>query len=165
MTDTTTTTQATAPETTPAVSESAEVTEAPQETGTGREAAKYRHQLREAEGARDVLSGQLASARRALVDNVLTAGIDIGGKSLRPTVNGDVFEFGKVDVATLFGEDGALDRDALAEAARGLHATRPQLFESAARWNVGNHVPKEGSVPRVSGGTTWASAIRAGRQD
>jgi len=134
-----------------------------QEGGAGREAAKYRTQLREAEGARDALAGQLSSTRRALAERVLTGGVDIDGKTLRPTVVGDLFDLAGIDVATLYGEDGALDSDALTEAARGLHATRPQLFESALRPNVGPYVPPEGSAPNGAlgeGGMTWAKALR-----
>lgn len=137
------------------------VTEQPTEAGTAREAAKYRHQLREAESARDTLAEQLTAARRALAEQILTAGVDIDGRVMRPAIPDDVFSLGGLDVASLYGEDGTLDTDALAEAARGLHATRPALFEPAHRAVLGPYVPPEGKAPSGTlGGMTWAQALR-----
>jgi len=133
--------------------------------GASREAAGYRRQLRAVEAERDTLTGQLTATRRALAEQALTAGVDIDGRKMRPTVIGDLFDLAGLDIASLYGDDGTFNTDALTEAARGLHATRPALFETIAqRGLIGPYVPPEGDAPTGTLGTpTWADAFKPER--
>lgn len=77
----------------------------------GREAAKYRRQLRAAEGERDTARQQLAAVRRQTAE-------DASGL-LKPA---GLWAAG-VDVDTLYGDDGRLDRERLREAVTGASET------------------------------------------
>lgn len=77
-----------------------------EDTKAGREAARYRTQLRETEGERDRLREQVASLQRAAVDGIA------GNLVLNPA---GVWASG-LDVATVLNEDGTVD-PAKAEAA------------------------------------------------
>ena len=99
----------------------------------GREAAKYRRQLREVEAERDGLRGQIAAARDALLAETLSQKIGIGTdprypKDVKLDVWDDLFSVGGIDKAAMFDGDGNLDREALTTALRVTHESRPNLF-------------------------------------
>lgn len=99
----------------------------------GREAAKYRRQLREVEAERDALRGQVEGARDALLAEALSVKIDVSddprfSKNIRLDVPTDLFTVGGIDKATMFDQAGNLDREALTEALRVTHEARPSLF-------------------------------------
>lgn len=108
------------------------------------EAAKYRTQLRAAEKARDTALEQVDTLRRDIIDDLLEREHKI--KPAAFWANGNT-------VDALLGEDGRIDRDAVATAvdaavrALGLHPP------------VGVHVPTEGSTPDLSSVTSWASVL------
>ena len=82
-----------------------EASEAP---SPNREAAKYRRQLRDVEAERDALADTVKTLRTAAAEAVLS---DILAKPSALWLAGH-------DVAEFYGEDGALDVDALREAAQ-----------------------------------------------
>lgn len=86
----------------------------------GREAAKYRRQLREAEAERDELRTQLEALRRAEVDRLVT------DAKVKPAA---VWAAG-TDLASLLAADGTVDPAKVAEA---VTATREALGISPLR--------------------------------
>lgn len=119
--------------------EQAEAVEADQQTDqdqdtdgadkAGREAAKYRRQLRDAEAQRDTLAGQVEALQRRMVEQAAAAQIQ------RP----EALWAAGVELADLIGEDGVPDpekvRGACRDAAERLGLSRPP---------GGNYVPNEG---------------------
>lgn len=100
-------------------------------TKAGREAAKYRRQLREVETHRDQLLAQVSAFRDDLLASVLSQRINVGShredmqKLQEPS---DLFTVGKVNRDDLFNDDNTLNTDRLQDAARALYETRPSLF-------------------------------------
>lgn len=88
----------------------AEPDEPQDDTRGNKEAAKYRRQARDAEAARDTLSGQLTAARAQIVKASFTG--HLGGLTV------DALEAGGHPIDSFFGEDGALNVDALTAAGR-----------------------------------------------
>jgi hypothetical protein len=121
--------------------------------GSGREAAKYRRRLREAEAERDQLAEQIEAMRRAEVERLATA------DSLRPAA---LWASG-VELSDLVAEDGTVDESKVSEAIAG---AREQL--GIAKPPVGPVVKREGlSVGRPakpSGKDAMVSAVM-GRGD
>lgn len=112
----------------------------------GREAAKYRRQLREAESERDTLAGQVESLQRRMIE-------DYAGRQIsRP----EALWASGVNVADLLTEDGVPDetkvRNACSAASDRLGLARPV---------GGNYVPNEGrSTSRVGSGSSFADAFK-----
>lgn len=115
-----------------------------------REAARYRRRLREVEAERDRLREMLAVAQRTAVEQVAAGPIEVEPHSwVRLTRPGDAFTLAGLDPAKVHAEDGTLDRAAVGDALRALHAERPDLFARAHSPNgaVGPYIPAEGSSP------------------
>lgn len=126
----------------------AELDSQPDETlegKAGREAAKYRRQLRDAEGERDTLRGQLDQARAQIITAAMGKGRGVTVEAL--TAAGH-------DVADLFDADGHLDRDALDTA---VTATAAKFGITPARL----HLPSEGKIPSSSRDTANFAAAFA----
>lgn len=85
----------------------------PQEADTSgnKEAAKYRTRLRDAEAERDTLTAQLDAARR----HIVTQAADLG--------NAAPLLFEGTDVGEFFTDDGTLDAEKVAAAAREVRET------------------------------------------
>ncbi|NLV77779.1 MAG: hypothetical protein GXY65_00240 [Rhodococcus sp.] len=137
--DTTTEQDSTTPE--PATEHTPEHT--PEPNGNA-EAAKYRKQLRAAEKDRDTALEQVDALRRDIIDDLIEREHKI--KPAAFWANGNT-------VDALLGDDGRIDRAAVATAAdAAIHALglHPPL---------GVFVPNEGSNPNVTVNPTWASVI------
>lgn len=133
----------------------------------GAEAANYRRQLRDVETERDTLTEQLATSRRQHVEALLAAGSD-----LRPNREGDavptlhdpadLWGILGVDVASLYDDDGSLDREVLATHLREAATARPYLTRvPAAPASVLLELAsrgRRGSTPEGSG-SPWADAL------
>lgn len=127
------------------MSETTEATDTPEtdETGNNREAAKYRRKLREAEGERDALAGQLQAVRAAEVVRLATDRLTKPDAILRT-----------VEVADLLAEDGTVD-PAKVEAAVETAITEHGLGDRLAELRNGNRAPREGyRTSNYNGSTT-----------
>ncbi len=120
----------------PTVPEATE-TEAAENDGSGREAAKYRRALRTVEADRDDLAAKLDATRRALVER------DLG--NLEPAV----FWALHPDVADLVDEAGRIDPNKLVAAGQEVFATLglPGQFSNVRKGAIGPYVPGEGAAP------------------
>jgi hypothetical protein len=117
----------------------------------GREAARYRRQLREVETERDTLAGQLDTARRAIVEHHLG--------NLKPAAFWQMHP----EVADLVDDAGAVDPEKVAEAARGAYEDLglPGVFSNTRKGAVGPYVPGEGTVPAGAfGNDGWTTAFK-----
>lgn len=110
----------------------------------GAEAAKYRVRLREAEGQRDALSGQLDTLRRQMVETASglqqPAGLWASG----------------VDPATLFDDDGRMNADKLKAAVDG--AVSALGLARAKRAPLPD--PSQGRGQPVNERRGWADLVR-----
>lgn len=97
----------------------------------GREAAKYRRRLREAEAQRDQLAGQVEAMQRAEVERLATA------DGLKPAAL-----WAGAELAGLLADDGTVDG---AKVSAAIEAAREQLGIPAPP--VGPRVPNEGRSP------------------
>ncbi|WP_298942703.1 hypothetical protein [uncultured Microbacterium sp.] len=121
----------------------------------GREAAKYRRQLRDVEAERDTLGATLTDARNAILKATLTGysvQVDTGKGyqstvTLAPTAIDDL----ALDHAELF-EGATINTTRLAEIITELGTTRPHLF---------GHGPRAG-IARREGNTATPSPRRDG---
>lgn len=111
----------------------------PQEDRPGREAAKYRTRLREAEAERDALAERLAVLQRAEVERVA------GTKLENPA---GLWAAG-VELEQVLDEDGNVDPDKVTEATVAAAETL-----GLARKRPGNYVPSEGANARPLGRRT-----------
>ncbi len=111
---------------------------------SGREAAKYRRQLRAAEGERDAAQEKLTAIRRQTAE-------DASGL-LKPA---GLWAAG-VDVDTLYGDDGRLDRERLREAVTSASET----LGLAAKARTPKPDPSQGSATAVHAPARWADALR-----
>lgn len=124
--------------------------------GSGREAAKYRRRLRDAEAARDQLAEQVESLQRSEVERLATV------DGLRPAA---LWASG-VELADLLGDDGTVNA---AKVSAAIEASRKQLGIPAPP--VGPRVPKEGRspgrLPKPSGKSAMVSVVmgRDGHDD
>ncbi|WP_428339988.1 hypothetical protein [Mycobacterium sp.] len=116
--------------------------------GAGREAAKYRRRLREAEAERDQLAERIEAMQRAEVERLATA------DSLRPAA---LWASG-VELANLVADDGTVDGSKVSDA---VAAAREQLGIAAPP--VGPVVKREGlgvgRPPKPSGRDAMAGVI------
>ncbi|MHA7652957.1 hypothetical protein ACX9NE_25330 [Mycobacterium sp. ML4] len=121
--------------------------------GSGREAAKYRRRLREAEAQRDELAARVESLQRAEVERLATAG------RLQPAA---LWASG-VELADLLTDDGTVNASKVSAA---IEASREQLGIPAPP--VGPRVLKEGRSsgrpPKPSGKAAMVSVVM-GRDD
>lgn len=102
----------------------------------GREAAKYRHQLRDVETERDTLRDHLTTARRTITETHLG------------NVTAAAFWQMHPEVADLLGEDGQVDPAKVTDAARAVHAELglPGVFSNTRKGAIGPYVPNEGAA-------------------
>ncbi|OBK44835.1 hypothetical protein A5656_05425 [Mycobacterium gordonae] len=102
--------------------------------GPGREAAKYRRRLRDAEAERDTLRATVESLQRAEVDRLATA------DGLKPAALWSSAELGD-----LLGDDGTVDA---ARVSAAIATAREQLGIAPPPPPRGNFVKKEGATLR-----------------
>lgn len=139
--------------------------EEPQQERPEREAAKYRRQLREAEGERDTLRSSLAATQTALVTSLLAHEVrlpdqtdgNFTAKGNLVTLRNadDLFTLGGVTAEELF-VDGALDTEKLHTTLADLSTRRPELFK------FGHHpIPSQGDTPadKPKNLGSWADAL------
>jgi len=149
-TENTDTTAETAQDVTDDQAQAHDTTDAPggneqDDSGPGREAAKYRRKLREAEAERDALREAVASIRRAEVERIAGATVQ----------NPAGLWAAGVDVGDLLDDAGQVDpakvQAATLQAAETLGLARPR---------PGNYVAREGGNPRVRPQADMAAVVR-----
>lgn len=99
-------------------SQGSEVSEDGGDGKAGREAARYRRRLREAEAERDALREQVERLQRREVERVAGEHLSVGS---------DVFTVGGVDLADVLDDGGEVDAAKVAEIAERIAAERPRL--------------------------------------
>jgi hypothetical protein len=113
----------------------------------GREAAKYRRQLRETEGERDVMASQLEAARGELAEAVLR------GVLAQPAA----FWLTGAKVGDFFGEDGRLDAARLRSAAQAAAAESGLAVAENQTVIASPTLRREGQLDAAGAG--WSSAF------
>ena len=96
----------------------------------GREAARYRTQLREAEAQRDTIRAQLVALQTQVIET-----------SLPPNLKPEAWRLAHPDVSDLLSEDGTINRDALTEAIS-------IAVETLGVQNPGPIIPTQGMQPK-----------------
>ena len=97
----------------------------------GRDAAKYRTRLREAESERDALRTSLTQARQQVLD-----------RDLDPAFR-NLLKLTSYDIGTLFTDDGSLSEDALEQVAQELNTEYPgHLAVRKGEWQQLNEPEK-----------------------
>lgn len=128
----------------------------------GREAARYRRQLRETEAERDQLLEQVqALHRQALTAAARDITVTVTGergnpvtRRLEPTGIDDALE--AVDTDGLITSEGTVNTELLNERLAALHHEKPHYFQQPNRL----HLPSEGKQPRMKNSNTdFASAF------
>lgn len=116
----------------------------------GREAAKYRTQLREVEGERDGLQAKVTALQR-------NAALSIASNRLH--VADDLFNVGGIDVEQLTNDDGTIDPDKVQAAVDELIASRPGLGKTAA---PPSQQPREiyAGTSKPGGSFDWINAMK-----
>jgi hypothetical protein len=151
-TDTPTTEEPTETQPTDAVPEPTDDSTDPAEAKAGREAAKYRRQLRETEANLSATSSQLETARRLLAER------DLGN------LKADAFWKMHPEVSDLLNEDGSVSPDLVAAAARDAYDMLglPGAFSNTQKGLIGPYVPSEGTLPDrpISAGSDWDDAFK-----
>ena len=145
-----TTTKTVSDEVTQTVPDTAE-TEPADDDRTGREAAKYRRQLRQVESERDDLAAKLDATRRALVER------DLG--NLEPAA----FWALHPNVADLADEAGRIDPNKLVAAGQEVYGALglPGRFNNTRKGVIGPYVPGEGAAPSGEvASDTWTDAFK-----
>lgn len=123
-----------------------EAPDATEQVKAGREAAKYRVQLRTAEGERDALAATLETLRRGIVEQNMPNGSKTNAEAL--WTNGH-------QSSEFFNEDQTLNTEALYAAAKGAHE------KLGLRFNLPDPVPSSGTGGGyVSDGATWSQAVK-----
>lgn len=125
-----------------------DATEPTAKSKSGREAAKYRTQLRTAEAERDQLRGQLDTAREIILNNYL----DVKSISLRA---GGIQKLG-YDTADLVNDDLSINADALNSTLQGI-TDSGFLFQDKTE----GVVSKSGTgIGKISGdGPSWGNVL------
>lgn len=123
--------------TAPDVAPEAEETPAEDEPRGNREAAKYRKQLREAEGERDAALQALAQARDLALGKILDLDIAIPStrnnapdRQVRMENSSDLFELGYATRDECWNTDGTLNTERIREAVAKMYTERRRLFHS-----------------------------------
>jgi len=123
----------------------------PVKDDAGKEAAKYRRQLREAEAERDGLRTAMTNLQRQQVE-------DIARREHHLSVPAAVWKAG-VEVQSLLGADGALDADLVSAAITaavtdlGLRVNKPSGLPAA---------PNAGRESTSKTGPTWGEFLKNG---
>lgn len=113
-----------------------------------REAAGYRRRLRDTEGERDRLAGQVEAMQRSEVERVAGRGLASGS---------DLWAAG-VDLVGLRDDDGALDESRVAAAVDGVLATRPHWRRVEMPDLHGG--ARGGGLPSAPAGDAFADRLR-----
>lgn len=116
------------------------------EEGGNREAAKYRRQLRDAEGERDALRDRLAALQTAEAERLASTVLH---KAAGLWANGST-------LADLLDEEGNLDAEKVTAAAE---SARDALGLLPFQPNGTNYVPGEGNNPRYEPRTSMTDVI------
>ncbi|KUF06767.1 hypothetical protein [Leucobacter sp. G161] len=125
-------------------------TETPDDTSKpGREAAKYRRQLRDTETERDTLKNSLHAARTELLRAHLTAHA-IGGKQF----NLDALQDAGIDTEEIFTNGGTLDPEAFETLMSGLLEHKPYMFTELPKIRAG--AESAAFVPQADFDTAFA---------
>lgn len=134
------------------------------DTRPGREAAKYRRQLREVEGERDTLAGQLDALRRAEAERIAAQGVEVvarvtagpmAGRPMRsytvPGIKPAALWASGAQLGDLLADDGTVDPEKVAEAVKTardvLGLATPSTPTAFAAGNVGSPLPDPGDRP------------------
>ncbi|RNL51582.1 hypothetical protein [Arthrobacter oryzae] len=117
----------------------------------GREAAKYRRQLRDTEAERDTLTGTVETLRKQLINQNMPRSSSINSDAL--------WKAGHAP-AEMFKDDGSIDTEKLAEAAKATH----ELFglSYGAKSVVRRSGDRSEDLSRPSG-PTWGEALDAAK--
>lgn len=116
----------------------------------GREAAKYRRQLREVQAEAEQLRGQLDAMRRREAERLA---VKPTGPSTMGLHDGrDLWAYG-TDPAALVDDEGTVDPERVAAAVRTIGAERPHLLQRVPDFDGGART----GVPR--GGRDWSGVI------
>lgn len=123
----------------------------------GREAARYRRQLRDAEAERDRLAAALADRQHQDVT-------DIAADHLLDPAD---FLLVHTDLSDFLDDDGNVDEAKVAEAVEQMRETRPHWFKPTERPGAPASKPREalrgGSDPTgTSTPTSWGDLLRGG---
>jgi hypothetical protein len=119
----------------------------------GKEAAKYRRKLREAEGERDQLAQQLTAMRRSQIDAQAS---DMGIKPAALWASGTQLE-------DMLGDDGVPDPEKITAA---VNAARNTLgIHTAGRVQLGTRSGSGASANREHRQASWASALNSPRRE
>ncbi|SDH75533.1 hypothetical protein [Agrococcus jejuensis] len=138
MTDATTPTE-------PTADPAAPVEQQPEPAGAGREAARYRTQLRETEAKHDALATRLEAMQRAEVERLASSEIRLGSS---------LWASGK-QLADLLDEHGNVDADLVQAAAID---ARDTLGLEPKPWD--GIIPNQGKTPdNAPRMTSWADAL------
>lgn len=120
--------------------------EGEEQDNPGREAARYRRQLRDTEAERDTLTAQVDAMRRAEVERIAASTVQ----------NPRALWSAGTEVDDLLTAEGTVDPDKVKNAT----IAAAELL-GLARPRPGNHVPKEGSNPRPpSSSSSWEGAFK-----
>ncbi|WP_024445637.1 hypothetical protein [Mycolicibacterium iranicum] len=117
-----------APDTEPAATSVQEQPDTPPDAGQepeaspNNEAARWRHQCRDAEAQRDALAERLVGYQRRECEHAVADLLD------EPT---DLWDIGQADYAQFYNDNGELDEAELRAAAGALIETRPKLAKPA----------------------------------
>lgn len=115
----------------------------------GREAAKYRRQLRDTETERDTLRESLRTARSEILRAHLT-GHAIGGKQF----NLDALQDAGIDTDEIFTNGGTLDPEAFETLMSGLLEHKPYMFTELPKIRAG--AESAAFVPQADFDTAFA---------
>ena len=136
-----------------------------QQNSPNAEAKKYRLRLRETEANLQHAQTTITELQDTLLNDRLQGTIEIHPQTGNRAVNedgttkavpvrlrepGDLFNVGEMDRNSLFTESGALDTEALSQAATELYTRRPDLFDSP---NV--------AVPSISNSPETATSMNS----
>lgn len=117
----------------------------------GREAAKYRRQLREVQAEAEQLRSQLEVMRRREAERL--AVLPVGPATMGLHDGRDLWLSG-IEPDALVGDDGTVDPGLVAEAVRALGADRPHLLQKVPDYDAG---VRAGVGPHGRG---WGALIR-----
>lgn len=138
-----------------APTDDAEATETGDEDGkAGREAAKYRRQLRDAQSSLEESQARLTGAQTELLGHVVSKLRAKASMQLRPEAVREL-----TDTTGFFNDDGTTDEKAIKAALEALFEERPYLFQKNLEGTF--IIPNEGKTPeRFNAPTGWESAFR-----
>ena len=125
-------------------------------TRAGRQAARYRAALREAEGQRDTATARVEQLQRAQVEQLAATALAQGG---------DLLELGGVQLGDLLDEDGDVDPELVAAAATTLLAGRPGLRAPTRTADAGRAgIGAQGDREAATEAPTWQGVLRGGKR-